>query len=563
MHARRERAYSAVPVAMSRQSIKRLVAALVQEAHRARDELKASGHRRPYFVSYLLRDIEQYWIDARFGTLFADERRRWRRCFADVRVGSYRHDHVCDGGLEDNSTKSEAYSYTSLPIGDNLGGVMHGIWQLTEARYREAAEDLLEKRAEQLHVLDPNRALPAFERRDPTIHQSLPELPEIDRKRWVAYVEAASAIGRREPNLVGCEVELTVRNVTRLFVSTEGSIITDRQPFWQLSVMLDLSSDNGVLVPWNLSYFVTDPSEIPKLDALKKEMRAAIRMMRGVALADTLRAYSGPVLLDPGPAGLLMHEAIGHRLEGNRLLSSGEGQTFRDALGAQLLPEAVSMYDDPTMTHFEGKSLTGHYLYDDEGVPAARANLVDNGDIRGFLSSRAPITRGHRSNGHARNEGFERPMSRMGVTVVEATKGVDDATLKKMLIDEVKRRKLPFGVHVLHADSGETATKSYDFQAFLGQIRAATRVYPDGREELVRDVSFVGTPLNAVRGILAAGARREVDNSYCGAESGAVPVSTISPAFLIENLELQSSARSPHAPLTYSLPWSRSSKNDD
>jgi predicted Zn-dependent protease len=543
---------------MSEQSIKRLAGALTQEAHRARDELKASGHRRPYFVSYLLRDIEQYWIVARFGTLFADEQRRWRRCFADVRVGSYRHDHVCDGGLEDNSVKSEAHAYTSLPIGDNLGGVMHGVWQLTEARYREAAEDLLEKRAEQLHVLDPNRDLPGFERRAPTLHRSLPPLPEVDRAAWVRYVESASALGRREPDLVGCEVELTVRFVTRIFVSTEGSVVTDRQPFWQLSVMLDLSSERGVMVPWNLSYFVVDPSEIPPLSALKNELRRALRTMRSLAVADTLRAYSGPVLLDPGPSGLLMHEAIGHRLEGNRLLSSGEGQTFRDALGSDLLPEGVSMYDDPTMSRFEGKSLAGHYLFDDEGVPAARADLVTRGEIRGFLSSRAPIARGHRSNGHARNESFERPMSRMGVTVVEAHNGVDDAALKRMLIDEVRRRKLPFGVHVLHADSGETATKSYDFQAFLGQIRAATRVYPDGREELVRDVSFVGTPLNAMRGVLAAGARREVDNSYCGAESGAVPVSTISPAFLVENLELQSSARSPHAPLTYSLPWARS-----
>src|SRR5690606_3044416 len=122
---------------------------------------------------------------------------------------------------------------------------------------------------------------------------------------------------------------------------------------------------------------------------------------------------------------------------------------------------------------------------------------------------------------------------------------------------EVKRRRLPYGVHVLLADSGETATKSYDFQAFLGNIRAAKRIFPDGREELLRDVSFVGTPLNAVRGIIASGTRRELDNSYCGAESGAVPVSTISPALLIENLELQSSARSPTAPLTYSLPWAQ------
>jgi TldD protein len=190
-------------------------------------------------------------------------------------------------------------------------------------------------------------------------------------------------------------------------------------------------------------------------------------------------------------------------------------------------------------------------------VAASRADLIERGRISGYLTSRAGIARGHRSNGHARNESFERPMSRMGVTIVEAQDGVDDQGLKQRLLEEVKRRRLPFGVHVLMADSGETATKAYDFQAFLGQIRAATRVYPDGREELMRDVNFVGTPLNAVSGVLAAGTRYEVDNSYCGAESGAVPVSTVSPALLLANLELQSSARSAHAPHTYSLPWSK------
>jgi predicted Zn-dependent protease len=540
---------------MSRTSISRIVRTLDQEAHRAKAELKAPRQPRPYFVSYLLRDVEHHWFDARFGSLFALEQRKWRRCFADVRLGSYRTDNVRDGGLEDNSTKAESFAYVSLPIGDSTDGLVHGLWQLTESRYREAAEDLLEKRVESLHYQNENEGFVAFERREPVEHRRTPRFPEIDSDHWVRFVEEASAVGRTTPGAYGCEVELTVRHTTRYFVSTEGAVVVDRQPLWQLSAMLDLSSAAGVPIPWTLSHFVTDPRELPTLAAFKEEIRKAFGQMRLIAAAPTLRAYSGPVLLDSGPAGLLMHEALGHRLEGNRLLSSGEGQTFRDALGAQLLPEAISMVDDPSLTHFEGKSLVGHYRFDDEGVEAERAQLVTHGKIHGYLSSRSGIAKRHHSNGHARNESHERPMSRMGVTLVEATNPVPEPELKRLFVEEVKRRKLPFGIHVLAADSGETATKSYDFQAFLGQIRAATRIYPDGREELVRDVSFVGTPLNAIRGILAAGAKRHVDNSYCGAESGAVPVSTISPALLIESLELQSSARSPNAPHTYALPW--------
>lgn len=545
---------------MSRTRYNRLAEALQMEAHRAQTELKTPRVPRPYFVSYLTRDVTHHWFDARFGTLYGDETRRWRRCFADVRVGSHRTDHVRDGGLSDNSSKSESYAYTMLPIGDRLDGVERALWQLTETRYREAAEDLFDKRASALHFRNPNDGFMAFERREPVIHRSLPEFPEVDRERWVRYVESVSAVGTEQEGLFVCEVELTVRHTTRVFCSTEGSVIIDRQPLWQVSVVLELVNKGGVTVPWSLSHFGVGPDELPSVATLKREIKKAIRSMRAIANAETLRAYSGPVLLDPVPAGLLMHEALGHRLEGGRLLSSGEGQTFRDALGEQLLPEAISMWDDPRLKSFEGRSLVGHYMHDDEGVPASNATLVDRGSIAGYLTSRAAVGKGHRSNGHARAEAFERPMSRMGVTVVEAQNPVPDKQLKKLLIEEVKARQLPFGIHVLAASSGETATKSYDFQAFLGQIQAAARIYPDGREELVRDVSFVGTPLIAMRGIVAAGTRREVDNGYCGAESGAVPVSTISPAFLVDDLELQSSARPPHAPHTYSLPAARKAK---
>lgn len=537
--------------------MKRLAGALESEAQRAQTSLKATGHPRPYFVSYLLRDSESHWFNARFGTTFGEEHRRWRRCYADVRVGSYRHDQVSEGGLDDNSDKAESYAYGAIPEGSMLDGVIAGVWQLTEARYREAAEDYLDRRVDQLHYRDPNPHFVSWERRDPIVDHSMPSFPDVDSNAWARYVRAASACGKREDGLFVCEVDLNVRHVTKVFVSTEGTSLIERYPFWQLSVFLELISKKGVTMPWSFSELVRDPSELPDLGALKRRIARSVAQMRKLSEAPTLRAYSGPVLLDPGPAGLLMHEALGHRLEGNRLLSTGEGQTFKDAVGETLLPSAISMYDDPTRAELEGRSLIGHYRYDDEGVPSGRANLVERGKIEGFLTSRAGISRRHRSNGHSRNESFERPMSRMGVTVVEAADPLDDLALKARLIAEVKARKLPFGVHVLIADSGETATKSYDFQAFLGQIKAATRVYPDGREQLVRDVSFVGTPLNAVRAIVAAGTRQGLDNSYCGAESGSVPVSTIAPALLVDNLELQSSAPTPHAAHTYPLPWWR------
>jgi hypothetical protein len=130
-----------------------------------------------------------------------------------------------------------------------------------------------------------------------------------------------------------------------------------------------------------------------------------------------------------------------------------------------------------------------------------------------------------------------------------------------VLLEEIRRHKAPFGVRIIEASSGETATDAYNFQAFLGEVNLASRVYPDGREEWIRGINFVGTPLNAIRSIRAAGRRLVVDNSFCGAESGYVPVTTISPALVVSELELQSKAETPYSKYTFPIPWERSRRS--
>ena len=362
---------------------------------------------------------------------------------------------------------------------------------------------------------------------------------------------------KRYPDVKDSQVEFEADHVCRVFVNSEGSRRIECQPIWSLECYLWLLSDRGDAFPWTVKHIVRDPAELPDQNTFQREIRDTVTKLRRLAKAPTIRSFCGPALLEPVPAGLLMHEAVGHRLEGNRLLASGEGQTFKDSLGKTILPSFLSIRDDPRLQSFEGRSLVGHYRYDDEGVEAGNAELVVDGKLKSFMATRTGIARRHHSNGHARSSYHQRPISRMGVTIVEARKGLDDAALKQALLEEIERQAVPFGIRVIEALSGETATDAYNFQAFLGEVNLASKVYPDGREEWIRGVNFVGTPLNAIRGIVAAGNRREVDNAYCGAESGYVPVSTISPALVVSELELQSKAETPYSPYTFPIPWGR------
>jgi hypothetical protein len=87
---------------------------------------------------------------------------------------------------------------------------------------------------------------------------------------------------------------------------------------------------------------------------------------------------------------------------------------------------------------------------------------------------------------------------------------------------------------------GETATSSYDFQVFKGDLAEVYVVdVESGEERRVRDVELIGTPLAALERIVAFGGDPEMDRGYCYAESGAVPVSGMAPAILLSEVELQ------------------------
>jgi predicted Zn-dependent protease len=132
---------------------------------------------------------------------------------------------------------------------------------------------------------------------------------------------------------------------------------------------------------------------------------------------------------------------------------------------------------------------------------------------------------------------------------VESAKTVPEARLREMLIEEVKRQKKPYGLFFKEVTGGFTTTARAGMQAFKVLPVVVYRVYPDGKpDELVRGVNIVGTPLASFAKILATSDHAEVFNGYCGAESGTVPVSAISPAILVSEIEVEKTEKSEDKP---------------
>jgi len=283
-----------------------------------------------------------------------------------------------------------------------------------------------------------------------------------------------------------------------------------------------------------------------EITARVEKMASDLRTLRDAPVAEP---FDGPALLSGRAAAVFFHEVLGHRLEGHRQRGEQEGQTFTKKVNQQILPEFLSVIDDPTQRTMNGADLSGWYEYDDEGVPASRVEVIKNGILKNFLMSRMPIKNFGNSNGHGRAQVGLMPTGRQGNLSVVSSRTVKDSELHLKLIDEIKKQGKPYGLYFEDIQGGFTLTQRSMPQSFQVLPVLVWRVYADGRpDELVRGVDIVGTPLAALNRILLTGEKSEVFNGVCGAESGSVPVSAAAPAMLFSEVEVQKRAHSLNRP---------------
>lgn len=525
---------------LARSSIEKIIPVLRTSARRAL-RMKLPGYPSPYYVAFTLRDVHSAKTSASGGSTYEKNTDQQRFVYSNLRVGSYRYDQTTNGGISENVDELESSEHVAVPIDDsNMYGLSTALWRLTEIKFREALTEFQHKQAKRVSKVDANRELQSFIplKAIKSIKFESPE--KVDINRWSKFCREASSWMSELPQVFSDTVEFQCEQETKIFVSTENRVIVQHSQIFTLSGSFKRLSSEGSHIEKEFVINTASQSELPDLREFKKLAWNKYEQLMELSKAQKIHAFSGPVLLYPGPAGLLFHEAIGHRLEGDRLLASGEGQTFKGQIGKRVVNVDVTIRDNPKLKKFNGQKCVGAYDFDDEGVPAGNALLVESGILKGFLSSRSALSKKNFiPNGHGRNAKHQRPISRMGVLHIEGKKGYSLERMREMLIREINRQKKPFGLIVYETSGGETDTTSYDFQAFSGEIAYASLLFPDGTEEVIRGINIVGTPLQALNHVIAIGAELELDNGFCGAESGMIPVSTISPAVLIKNLEMQ------------------------
>lgn len=541
---------------LSQRSILRAQQAMAAELKRTLAGIGARGHKKPFFASYLLHYSDSLDVWGRYGAIFRCAPQSECTLFADLRVGSHRNDQTLDGGLRAQRPEDrESWHWLAGPEDLDPAALRYALWRLSKLRYSEALQDYYEKQKVEVDH-DLSRGFASFSHEPVVRHSERVRGARFDVPQSREFVRRCSRHFRRYRRLEDPYVQLQSALRSRIFVNSEGSRFVTQDEYHQLVVSAARLSKDGAELSSIEVFHARRPGELPREQDVLRAIDRISKDLDDQERARPMDPYAGPALLSGIATGLLFHEAIGHRLEGERLLSRAEGHTFAKKIGRPILPRGVDLVDDPSLERFEKQPLFGHYRVDDEGVRAQRVVLVKDGVLKTFLTSRNCVEGIRRSNGHGRHERFHSPMARMGNLVVEVEERKPLAELKRMLLERVRERGLPYGIYVKKASSGETATSldQYSFQGFKGNPTHVVLIdAKTGKESRVRDVNFIGTPLVAIQHIRAFGGDYEVDNSFCFAESGSVPVGTVAPSMLVEELELQRSShtrlRAPTLPL--------------
>ena len=532
-----------------------------------RDELDRSRQLRivgggddvPYFISYTLTDDDSMHVSASMGAVVSSTRNHYRVPDVEVRVGSYDFDNT--GHIYSGYYSGSRFD-TEWPLDDNYANLRDSFWLATDRAYKAALESMGRKRAALSSANAPADKLADFSKAEP-----VKNLAKVTRKKmddaWTARMARLSAVFNAYPEALSSAVEFeAIEGVTEM-MNNEGTALRFPDEVAFVNVKAEGQAPDGMVVHDFRSLLAANVDKLPPEAEMTKAVSAVAQDIRALAGAPMGEGFSGPTLFEPEAAAQLLAQLLGENFAVPRKPLAEPGRQvnfvpseFEGRIGSRVLPEFFDVNDDPSQTAWNGRTLAGHEMFDLEGVPDKPVSLVEKGVLKAYLTTRQPVKGFEGGNGHARLSGsFGAPHASITNLFVRASQTSSLADLKKKLIDTCKERSKPYGMLVRKLDFPFSAGQA-EVRALMAGAGASSpvsppllvyRVYPDGREELVRGLRFRGVSARSLRDILAASQESAafdfVNNAFPMATVGApgymAPSSVIAPGLLFDEIEFE------------------------
>jgi TldD protein len=525
-----------------------ILSAMLAELNRSKNQLKLDNVDAPYYVEYRVSDVQQFDADAAFGALRLSQTAHARSVRVVVRVGDYKQDSYTDGqGVVDLA-----------PIEDDPVSLRYSLWESTDRAYKIAAQALATKKANQTQFSS-SQGFDDFAHADPL--QSIGPLVHLqfNQQQWNDALVKATALFKTTPEFESVSANARFYAVNKYFANTEGTVTRSGYETESLSLAASAQASDGMYLRRSPSFVAAKVSDLASPDQFVDAAAQALKTLKELRAAPVVEEnYAGPVLFSPDAAADLLYTMIGSNVEAVRPRQGDTARTvgpFAASYKSRVLPQFLSVVDDPTLSAFQGKSLAGSYAVDDEGVRAQKVSLIENGSLVNYLLGREPIRDFPQSNGHGRAAPGQAARPSMGNLIVQASESSSPADLRKKLIDMCRDANKPYGYYVdtllISRQSNGRGGSTVQVEPLL-----LRRVYvSDGHEELVRGAAFDQLDTRSLRNdIVAAGNDAALDNY-----GGLLPVSVVAPSLLFDELELrQSNQKNPKLPAYDAPPLSAS-----
>jgi TldD protein len=498
--------------------------AMQAELDRETAGLILPGMQRPYFIEYRLDDMRTYEAVANYGALTREEESHQRVVRVTIRIGSYDSDSSSsrgDGTIElapEDQTKDAAVA------------LRYALWTATDVAYKNALRAYSAKQAE-LKKYQQARTEQDFAQAKP-ITAIEPLVPlEIDRAEWRRRIVEASGLFMTDPSVrdQAAHVDYSTANVrgiavNRFIVNSEGTVLRHGYAGYQAMISVGTQADDGMRLSRNNGPTATKAKDLESDADFRKRTLDDIRSLEELRKAPVVSSedYYGPVLFSGDAAADTVNRLFVPNVEADRPAMGTTARTqgaYTSSYRSRVLPEMLSVVDDPTQKTFHGQSLLGAYDVDDEGVPAEPVEVVIHGKLTNYLIGRTPIRDFDSSNGHGRAAPGQPAHSRAGVMIFRAAQPVPAAEMKARLL--AMAREQGRDVYMVETLGGELVPR------MLYLVHAK-----DGSRELVRGAVFDELDNRSLRSdIVAVG-----DDPFVANDLGAVPETTIIPSLLFGDI---------------------------
>jgi predicted Zn-dependent protease len=517
--------------------------AMRDEMQRSMKDLHLESQELPYYISYKIVDSNRQVAHASLGALTSSGESHARVLTVTVRVGDYDFDNSNFSGGIGGMTEllvSLVGGNNILPIDDNYDELRRKIWLATDAAYKKAVEDLSARKAAQLNR-NVTEKIPDFSK-EPA-HQESETLPPIVEKMSDAehLVRAASAVFLKLPSVETSDAELEVDNTAEHYLNSEGTTYYRQVPEVYFHASASLQNGTGESFADTYSAHARSLSALPSEAALVASTNEISDRLTLRMNGKSAKRYNGPVLVEGKAADELfaryfsVHLLTHHSDSGTSSLiallsgsgtSGGSTTNLLSKIGSRVLPDFLTVVDNPQLTQLDGQPLFGNYKFDEEGVPSQETTLVKNGILKTLLISRTPVRSIPQSSGNMRELGVQ-----PGNLLVSASTSSSREDLRKQLIDLVSSRGLEYGI-IVRRLSGAVAIE-------------AVRIYPDGHEEALRNAKVAEVTSASFKDILAVSKDRTLYSEHAQGTAlytDADLVSYIVPDLLFEDMTIERSS---------------------